>query len=481
MPSQSRVTTVAAAAAVALTASLLAVSGSADAATPSTSTVVASSQVHAVVDDGDVDTSADRFGYRGAWSVRDREGASGGSDHVSAEPGAAYELSCSCSTVQLHGPTGPGYGIASIEVDGTVVGTVDQYSAAARDDALLFSTPLLPLGDHVVTVTVTGTANPEADGTLLAVDRAVVVRQNPVTEDEVAEPAPAPEPAPAAPGSVVWQADASRPIEQEWGAVSTAAECAVVTVPGFRSARIAQVTTADSPSPTGRFYRATVAGADRCYGARAEMANGNPVRQFDDGTGERLFLEGQESWISFASRLAPDYPIDGRSWSLIHQWKQTAKYGGPDGNPVLSLVAYGGKYRMWGPGYSELHQQNPPTGAYGSWGADVASNPSLDQWHLFTMHVRWSPDPAKGYVALYGDLADGQGWRTLISGRNVSTMKVNDSGGSGETIPTHARAGIYRSESYTEGTHVDVAGYTVATSRAAAEAGAFRPGLRSAG
>ncbi len=279
-------------------------------------------------------------------------------------------------------------------------------------------------------------------------------------------------------GVVVWRADTSLPLEQEWASLGTATECAVITRTAQTSQRISRLTDASSPSPTGRLYRATVLGGDVCYGSRAELGQGNPVKTFTDGTGDRLFRAGADHWISFAHRLAPSYPVDDSRWSLIHQWKQTAAYGGPDGNPVLSMLAFRGRYRMWGPGYSELHGQNPPTGAYGSWGVDFAVAPTVGRWHLFTMHVVWSPDPAVGYVELLGDLGDGQGWRTLITGRHVATMKINDSGGAGETIPTHARIGNYRDDTYTVSTAVDYAGYTVATTRAAAEASAFRTELR---
>jgi hypothetical protein len=308
-------------------------------------------------------------------------------------------------------------------------------------------------------------------GVLLALVPSSAAIAAPVTTEPVTtEPSPS--------GSVVWRADGGGALEDDWGSLATATECSVVTKAGQTSERVSRLAGADSPSPVGRFYRAQVKPTDVCYGSRAELGQGNPVKPFSDGTGDRLFREGEDHWISFASRLAPNYPINASRWSLIFQWKQTAKYGGPDGNPILSMVAYNGKYRMWGPGFSELNQQNPPTGAYGSWEQDFATNPSLDQWHLFTMHVKWSPDPTKGYVELLGDLADGRGWRTLISGRNVATMKINDSGGNGETIPNHARAGIYRDERHATDTFLDVASYTVATTRQAAEATAFRPELR---
>lgn len=274
-------------------------------------------------------------------------------------------------------------------------------------------------------------------------------------------------------GKIVWKADASAPMEAEWSSLGTHTECAVVTMPGQTSQRFSQVAETN-PSPTGRFYRGNILNADNCYNSRAELGQGNPVKTFTDGTGDRIFREGEDRWISFAHRLAPNYPINNTKWALLHQWKQTATYGGPYGNPILSMNAYNGKYRMWGPGYSELNEQNPPTGQFGSWGVDFAMNPSLDSWHLFTMHVKWSPDPSKGYVELFGNLSDGKGWRTLITGRNVATMKINDEGGSGEPIPTYARTGIYRNETYIDNTYLDISGYTVGTTRSTTESNAFR-------
>lgn len=279
-----------------------------------------------------------------------------------------------------------------------------------------------------------------------------------------------------APGRLVWAGDASRPVEEEWASLATATECAVVTRPGQQSQRVAQLPDASSPSPTGRLYRLEVRASDECYSQRAELGQGNPVKRFSEG--DRLFREGESRWISFAHRLPASYPLGEAKWSLLHQWKQTASFGGEKGYPILSMTAYRDRYRLWGPGWSELQEQNPPTGAYGSWGVDFAQSPSKERWHLFSMHVVWSPDPAVGYVALYGDLADGRGWRTLVPGRHVATMKRNDEGGAGEAIPVHARTGVYRDGDHTGDTSLDVAGYAVGSTRTASEARAFRPELR---
>ena len=290
-----------------------------------------------------------------------------------------------------------------------------------------------------------------------------------------------PEPEPVSAGDVVWRADGSRPLHEEWASLATEPDCGVSTSTAQGSARVRLVDDPTSPSPLGRYYRIAVRTDDRCYGSRAEVAQGNPVSAPQEGRPDRLFRQGEERWISFAHRLADDYPLHDRGWSLVHQWKQTASHGGENGYPVLSFVASDGVYRMWGPGYSEREQENPPTGRHGSWGQDFSSDPSLGSWHLFTLHCRWSPDPEVGFVELHGDLGDGRGWRTLVPRVQVATMKLDDVDGSGDPIPVHARMGIYRDEDVPGGTHVDYAGYTVARTRQAAERAAFRADLRPPG
>jgi hypothetical protein len=92
------------------------------------------------------------------------------------------------------------------------------------------------------------------------------------------------------------------------------------------------------------------------------------------------------------------------------------------------------------------------------------------RWVKFTLHVNFSADPASGFVELWGNPAGGEVVRLLAKTRTY-TMK-NDS--AGRPQPLHVRIGIYRNPSGPFGTEtVYYDGFTVATTRGAAEANAF--------
>jgi hypothetical protein len=89
------------------------------------------------------------------------------------------------------------------------------------------------------------------------------------------------------------------------------------------------------------------------------------------------------------------------------------------------------------------------------------------------MHVVFGDTANVGRLALYGDMGDGHGWRTLLGLERTPTLLM-DVPGTGLPVPSHMRIGIYRDASaYSANTSIDFAGLTVATSRQAAEASAF--------
>lgn len=263
----------------------------------------------------------------------------------------------------------------------------------------------------------------------------------------------------------MWKADASRPLASEWAEFSTQGQCGVLTAPGRISQRVSVVDDGTSPSPTGRFYRISIRGTDNCWGSRSELGQGNPVKWTD-----RLFFNGQAVWMSWAVRLARGFPIFSNAWQAVAQWKQTAAYpGGSGGSPIFELDVFNGRWSINHTSWDPTDQFDRAEGSHREYFARAVTG----RWVKFTLHVVFSADPAVGVFELFGDMADGRGWRTLVRFEHTATLK-RDVGGTGLPIPDHLRLGIYRDPAaYSANTHVDDAGFTVATTRAAAQASAF--------
>jgi hypothetical protein len=259
-------------------------------------------------------------------------------------------------------------------------------------------------------------------------------------------------------GVVLWKADAEWPLNHQWAEYSTASHCAITSdqVDGdpevFReSSVVAQGSYA---------YEFVIKNGDNCYGARTEIGQALPDRgRF---SAFRRFTQGDDRWFSFQVRMGTGFPVDTPNWNVIAQWKQFAwptvvRY------PMLALQVYSGAF------YFER-----------ATGTTAASNRTVgtrlaraiaNQWVKMSVHIRFSTDPSVGFVEVYGD-PDGRGVRRLMRRTHFATLASDLSG---NPVPSAARIGIYRNSAITGTAHLYFDGYTVATSRLAAETNAFAP------
>jgi Polysaccharide lyase len=251
-------------------------------------------------------------------------------------------------------------------------------------------------------------------------------------------------------GQIVWTADAESPLDDQWAEYSTQSNCAVVsdTVTSDRRAfRESPVRISGSHA-----YEFVVRDGDDCYGERSEIGQALPSRAHF--TGARLFNEGDDRWISFAVRPGGDFPIETQHWDVIAQWKQLAVPGQTLCCPIIAMEIAAGRYWLDGKG------------------ARVWRGPRAvrRRWARFTLHIHFSADPATGFVDVYSDAAAGGMRRRLVRHRLPTLNRT----GAGAPVPSAARIGIYRDSAIGGSAHLYFDGYTVATTRAAAEHNAFR-------
>jgi hypothetical protein len=255
---------------------------------------------------------------------------------------------------------------------------------------------------------------------------------------------------------VVWKADAELPTDREWASLRAEAPgpapCTNAYPSGAASPRIRRSTTVVAQ---GKFsYAITAAPGDRCDGERAELGQGNPQRT---GFANRVFNPGEDRYISFQVRLARNFDLTVPGWRLIAQLHQAGNLG----TPALSLNVEDGRFVLY---RSDSNVESFDTVPL--WGALA----SKERWVKFMLHVRFSADPGEGFVELWGNPAGGDPV-ALLKKTPMATMK-KDAGGA--TVPDHARIGIFRDDRAHFGTEtVYYDGFTVATTREAAERNAF--------
>jgi mannan endo-1,4-beta-mannosidase len=152
------------------------------------------------VNDGTVGGAINQFSYGGAW--RGSTGDPGeylGDDHYSDSVGSSYRLQYYGTQARIFGAVAPWHGVATASVDNQSATPFDQYAPSRRDQVLLWTTPVLPLGIHTIVVQVTGTHSSASAGNVVTVDRADILTSQPTATPP---PAPSPSPSPAPTGAL---------------------------------------------------------------------------------------------------------------------------------------------------------------------------------------------------------------------------------------------------------------------------------------
>ncbi len=108
--------------------------------------------------------------YTGYWARAQRPGAHRGDAHTSANTGDVAELGFS-GPVVLRGTRGPDGGIAAVSVDGGPETLVDFSAPVEQEQAVVYRSPPLPDGWHVLRVRVVGRSAPGSSGTEVVLDR----------------------------------------------------------------------------------------------------------------------------------------------------------------------------------------------------------------------------------------------------------------------------------------------------------------------
>lgn len=258
-------------------------------------------------------------------------------------------------------------------------------------------------------------------------------------------------------GSVLWTADAEASMAAEWASNSSVPVAA--SPPNPDPTRISQNR---FRAQGQRSYRFVLRNGDDSYGERAELGQAMPSTPVYEPL---WFRQGQERWISMQYYFPTGWARDN-TWQTVFQIKPVTPGGG---GPNIGLDAgnnrldFYGNNNVWGSTAGNISDGNGPLegGAYPL---------TRGRWIKLTWHVVFSADPAVGSIEVFGDLADGQGMRTLVPRHVRETMKYLN----GVMDPVHLRVGIYRDPAMRATQSLYVDGVTVATTRAAAEANAFQ-------
>jgi hypothetical protein len=279
-------------------------------------------------------------------------------------------------------------------------------------------------------------------------------------------------PAHAADASVLWTADAEKPASQEWASSAAPGVACTVTGPNM-STKDLNVTPAPQPQlgPAASHpnaYHFQINDGEDCYGERSELSQANPE---SPQLGDRKFYPGQEVWVGFEAYLPSNYQLEAPNGDStgIMQFKQI----GAHGYPAMQMRNGGGHLCF----YIDSLRGAPETKNCDS-GAFELGAPAKNAWIKLLFHVFFSGNQAgesPGFVEIFGDLQNGEGFHLLLPRVSARTSKLNEEVAGTPPLPTQTRIGIYRNPRVKGTEDLYIGGLTAATDRTSAEANAFSP------
>ncbi|MFC5231373.1 polysaccharide lyase [Pseudonocardia zijingensis] len=137
----------------------------------------------------------------------------------------------------------------------------------------------------------------------------------------------------------------------------------------------------------------------------------------------REIESGEDLWFTFSTYLLEGFPVNYSEFQTITQFKQNF-----DGSPPLELGVQEGAFQIDG-GYG--HPDGPRTFSI------PVGEAATGRWNDWLLHVRFSPDPAVGFVEVW---RDGQLMLPKYSPPG-GTMYVNPDDGSARSS---VKTGYYR-------------------------------------
>ncbi|OOM73530.1 hypothetical protein CLPUN_44980 [Clostridium puniceum] len=136
-------------------------------------------EIGTTTNDNVIGANNNQFQYSNSWQYYDSQGGAYSKDvHYSNTTGSYYQVKFKGNRIKLYGTFAPDSGIAGISIDGESETKVDLYSAARKDNALMYVSSILDEGAHTVKVSVTGNKNTNSSSTYVIADKAVAVKQS---------------------------------------------------------------------------------------------------------------------------------------------------------------------------------------------------------------------------------------------------------------------------------------------------------------
>ena len=115
-------------------------------------------------------TGVNQWDYQGRWEHGVGNVEADGSDSYCSMPGDTATLRFFGTRVRFYGVRAENHGMSEISVDGGPTSSVDEYAPHRIPGSMLFESPVLPRGEHTMTLKVNGQTNPQSKYYWVTVD-----------------------------------------------------------------------------------------------------------------------------------------------------------------------------------------------------------------------------------------------------------------------------------------------------------------------
>jgi hypothetical protein len=123
------------------------------------------------INDNVTGTGNEQFEYVGDWNYTRDERCYSDDNHWTSSTNAYFQVRFQGTQVKFYAAKDTTNGIAAVSIDGGTETSVDLYATGRQDEVLVFTSPVLANGDHILKVRVTGTRNTSAISSYVSVDR----------------------------------------------------------------------------------------------------------------------------------------------------------------------------------------------------------------------------------------------------------------------------------------------------------------------
>lgn len=144
------------------------------------------------VNDNTTGTANNQFEYVGSWSYSSQPNAYQNDNHYSLTTNAYFQVRFFGTQIKWYGCKAPNAGIGAVSIDGSSETNADQYTGTRSDNVVLYTSPALTRGQHILKVRVTGTKNGSASDFYITADRVDIIDNVATTPIPTVTPTPTP-------------------------------------------------------------------------------------------------------------------------------------------------------------------------------------------------------------------------------------------------------------------------------------------------